>query len=124
MQRAEHAVHGEHINPTTHGAALRYFRGLPHDNHSQVHPQRARQFLEAVWHPDLFREREISLMCQCFMARSPSIKQVTKHAEFPQTQDIDKVVDMPVVMQRMVLRIQTGLKSRRRSSSAELFDFF
>ena len=44
------------------------------------------------------------------MARSPSINQVNKHAEFPQTQYIDKFVDMPVVMQRLVFRIQTGLK--------------
>ena len=30
---------------------------------------------------------------------------------FPRTQYMDKVVDLPVVMQRMVLRIQTGLKT-------------
>ena len=39
----------------------------------------------------------------------PSINQVTKHAEIPQTLHIDKVVGMPVVMQRQVPRIQTCL---------------
>ena len=40
----------------------------------------------------------------------PSINQVTKHAEIPQIPYIDKVVDMPVVMQCQVPRIQTVLK--------------
>ena len=35
-----------------------------------------------------------------------SINQVTKHAEIQQMYDIDKVVDMLVVMQRQVPRIQ------------------
>ena len=40
------------------------------------------------------------------------INQVTVHAEFPQTQYIDKVVvDLPVVMQRQVPRIRTVLKT-------------
>ena len=39
----------------------------------------------------------------------PSIKQGTKHAYFPQY--IDKIVDMLVVMQRMVPRIQTSWKT-------------
>ena len=33
-----------------------------------------------------------SLMCQCLMAGNQSINQVTKHAKFPQTLYIDKVV--------------------------------
>ena len=39
----------------------------------------------------------------------PSIIQVTKHAEIPQFLYIDTVVDMPVVLQRQVPRIQTVL---------------
>ena len=40
------------------------------------------------------------------------INQVTKHAEFPQTQIIDKVVvDTPVVMQRQVPQIQSVSKT-------------
>ena len=41
----------------------------------------------------------------------PSIYQVTKHAEIPQIQYIDKAVDMLVVMQRQVPRIQTARKT-------------
>ena len=41
----------------------------------------------------------------------PSINQVTKCAEFPQTQYIDKFVEMLVVMQRKVPQIQTVLKT-------------
>ena len=41
----------------------------------------------------------------------PFINQVTKHAEIPQTQNVDKVVDMPVVTQRQVPQIQTALKT-------------
>ena len=62
----------------------------------------------------------IMQMRQCLMTRSrsasrsvytnrPSINQVTKHAETPQILFIDKVVGMPVVMQRQVPRIQTVL---------------
>ena len=40
-----------------------------------------------------------------------TVEKVTKHAEFSQTQHIDKVVDVLVVMQRKVPRIQTGLKT-------------
>ena len=42
---------------------------------------------------------------------SPSIKQVTKRAYFPRTQYIDKIVDLPVVMQRMVPRLPTSWKT-------------
>ena len=53
-----------------------------------------------------------SLMCQCLVARSPSINQVTQHVEFPQTLYIDKVVvEMPVVMQRKVPQNRTVLKT-------------
>ena len=48
-------------------------------------------------------------MCQCLAARSPSINQVTKHAEFPQTLYIGNVVvEMPVVRQRKVPQIRTA----------------
>ena len=61
-----------------------------------------------------------SLMCQCLMSRSRSasrsaytnrlsINQVTKIAEIPQILFIDKVVDMLVVRQRQVPRIQMVL---------------
>ena len=43
-------------------------------------------------------------------APRPSINQVTKHAEFPQNFYIDKSVDIRVVMQRQVPRIQTANK--------------
>lgn len=41
----------------------------------------------------------------------PSINQATKHAEIPQTHCVDKVVDLPVVLQRQVPRIQTVLNT-------------
>ena len=64
-----------------------------------------------LFHRSASRSVHRSLMCQCLIARSPSINQVTKHAEFPQTLYIGKVVvEMLVVMQRMVPRIRTGLK--------------
>ena len=48
-------------------------------------------------------------MSQCVR---PSINQVTKRAEFPQTLYIDKVVvDTHVVMQRKVAQIRTVLKT-------------
>ena len=50
-----------------------------------------------------------SSMCQCLSILLLECNQVTKHAEFPQIYYIDKLVDMLVVMQRMVPRIQTGL---------------
>ena len=34
-------------------------------------------------------------------------RQVTKHAEIPQTYYVDHVVDMPVVMQRQVPQVQS-----------------
>ena len=39
------------------------------------------------------------------------LNQVTRHAEFPQTLFIDKVVDKPVGMSRKVLRMKTSMKT-------------
>jgi len=42
---------------------------------------------------------------------APSINQVTKHVEFPQTQYACKVVAVPLVIQRLVPQIQIVLKT-------------
>ena len=55
--------------------------------------------------------RSVHRSLMCHHSAQPSINQVTKCAEFPQTQYIDKFVEMLVVMQRKVPQIQTVLKT-------------
>ena len=62
------------------------------------HANRSQKFAEGV--PATMQVRQ-----------SPSINQVTKHAEIPQTHYVDKAVDMPVAMQRQVPQFRAVLKT-------------